>query len=1201
MPANNESTRILVKLRPSAGLRAAESRAGVRPLFDTDTLGGDADATRPAAADAFGFATMGEPQWYLADLPDGAATPWDLAHARVADQLGVAESDVVLAEPDLIQPVNVDPFEEQVTGRAIGAKCTAEAQDGKGGQAKGPDTFAWHLGSGYSQLGNARDLVTFTDRRTRIAHFDTGYFPGHVTVPRHLRADLGRNFSDSPDPHHADDPGKRKLLLDNAGHGTGTLSILAGGAYPAEGGALMGGAPEAEVVPVRIASSVVLLRTSAFARALKYALAHDCDVVTMSMGGLPSGAWNDVINEAYLAGLCVVSAAGNNLGGAPTRHLVYPARYDRVIAACGVMADGKPYAKLQKFTMCGNHGPSSRMGSAIAAFTPNIPWAKFGCPDVVRLNGAGTSSATPQVAAAVALWFERYKGVLPRDWRRVEAVRHALFTTAVPPGKMRAYLGNGILRAADALRVRPRLDLPQTKPNKDSFAFLRVMTGLGVEAPTARETMFNTEVAHRWMLNDALATLVPDPEAAAALPEATLRKVLEALIEDPEASIALRRHLASRYPLVARRAVPSGTARKAPATVAPRAAPAVDATAKPRLSAPTHRRLRVYAVDPSLSERLDYARANDVRVRVRWETLAKGPVGEYIAVVDQDAAGVTHDAVDLNAPELLARDGWAPSEGNPQFHQQMVYAVAMRTVESFERALGRPVLWRARPVPNRPHDDSQYVPRLTIRPHALRQANAFYSPQHVALEFGYFEAGTDAPGEVMPGSRVFTCLSHDIIAHETTHAVLDGIYPRYNEPSNPDVLAFHEAFADIVALMQHFTIPEILEHEIARTRGDLEAESVLGSLAVQFGRATGGRGALRDAIGRIEGGTWTRIVPDPAELGRRVTPHARGAILVAAIFDAFLAIYRTRTADLLRLATGGSGRLPLGAIHPDLVRRLAEEASKSATHVLNICIRALDYLPPVDVTFFEYLRAMITADGDLVPDDRYQYRVAFVEAFRRRGIYPADLGSDVDTPRTLAPDTLRWMGLDAFALQPRTRTRIERHYAEMIGGLRAYAERCLYERDRQVLFETRREHRRTLHRQLKAAFSASKEFATWLGIDPARGVFEVHELRTALRSRPDGTQAPTMVVALTQQAVLAADAASGTPAYLFRGGATLVVDLVEGVVRYAIRKRFASPERRARTAELARQAAADPLLGLLYAMDRKEPFAALHALGEDGV
>ena len=65
-------------------------------------------------------------------------------------------------------------------------------------------------------------------------------------------------------------------------------------------------------------------------------------------------------------------------------------------------------------------------------------------------------------------------------------------------------------------------------------------------------------------------------------------------------------------------------------------------------------------------------------------------------------------------------------------------------------------------------------------------------------------------------------------------------------------------------------------------------------------------------------------------------------------------------ADLRRIATGGTGILPPGDIHPDLVDRLADEAAKSASHVLRMCIRALDYCPPVDLTFGEYLRALIT-------------------------------------------------------------------------------------------------------------------------------------------------------------------------------------------------------------------------------------------------
>ncbi|MEP6602252.1 MAG: peptidase S8, partial [Nitrospirota bacterium] len=614
-----------------------------------------------------------------------------------------------------------------------------------------------------------------------------------------------------------------------------------------------------------------------------------------------------------------------------------------------------------------------------------------------------------------------------------------------------------------------------------------------------------------------------------------------------------------------------------------------------------HRRLRVYAVDPSYSVRLDTASINEVTLEIPWERLKNGPVGEYLAVEDADPTGKRYTAVNLDDPRLLAQDGWAPSEGNAQFHQQMVYAVAMKTIKHFERALGRPVLWRPRAAGNRPNNDGVFVGQLAIHPHALRQANAFYSPQKIALEFGYFEVPTTTSGDQVPGSRVYSCLSHDIIAHETTHAIVDGMHRRFNEPTNLDVLAFHEGFADLVALLQHFTIPEVLQSEISRTRGDIEAEAIFGSLAVQFGEAMGNRGALRNAIGRMENGSWKRFTPDAADLAKRVTPHSRGAILVAAVFDAFIAIYKSRIADLMRIYTGGTGVLPTGAIHPDLVRRLADEASKSATHVLTMCIRALDYVPPVDITFFEYLRAIITADFDLVSDDKLNYRVAFVEAFRRRGIYPADLDTPrSDTPRTLSVDTLRWHGLDTALSSGGTTKKIRKQYEIMIDGLKSYAETCLYMTDREELFNVTRKRRRLLHKQLKTVFANAPAFAQQLGLGSGKG-FEVHALGCAMRFGQDGRPIPQVILALTQSLKIENDKRGDPPGYTFRGGATLVVDLAGAEVKYRIVKHIDSKARRERTAEFYQKAAADPLRALFFSPNRAEPFAALHSLADDAI
>ena len=367
---------------------------------------------------------------------------------------------------------------------------------------------------------------------------------------------------------------------------------------------------------------------------------------------------------------------------------------------------------------------------------------------------------------------------------------------------------------------------------------------------------------------------------------------------------------------------------------------------------PPHRRLRAYAFDPSLSLRLDTASINHTVFEVPWEAnLMVGPCGEYVEVLDYDpASGCWYDPVDLNAVNILAQDGLAPSEGNPQFHQQMVYAVAMNTIANFERALGRQVLWSPRDASGEASGSRSrevFVRKLRIYPHALRAANAYYSPQKKALLFGYFQG---------PTGTVFSCLSQDIVAHETTHALLDGMHRRYVEDNHPDTLAFHEAFADLVALFQHFTFSEVLRHQIERTRGNLETQSLLGELAQEFGEATGKYGALRNAIGEVgPDGAWRLIQPDPKRLGEATEPHERGSILVAAMFSAFLAIYKARTRGLITLASAGSGILPEGALHPSLVDALAAEATKTAKHFLHMAIRALDYCPPFDITYGDYL------------------------------------------------------------------------------------------------------------------------------------------------------------------------------------------------------------------------------------------------------
>jgi quinol monooxygenase YgiN len=618
------------------------------------------------------------------------------------------------------------------------------------------------------------------------------------------------------------------------------------------------------------------------------------------------------------------------------------------------------------------------------------------------------------------------------------------------------------------------------------------------------------------------------------------------------------------------------------------------------LGQPPFRRLRVYAFDPSLDTQLETAVINQATLKVPWEcdpdtggdVLGPGPVGEYLEVVDVDpASGCFYRPVDLNDPYLLAQDGLPPSEGNPQFHQQMVYAVAMATIRNFERALGRLALWAPqRLVENGRVIGEEYVRRLRIYPHALREANAYYSPEKKALLFGYFPASPADPGQHLPGGTVFSCLSHDVVAHETTHALLDGMHRRFIEPSNPDMLAFHEAFADIVALFQHFTSPEVLRHQIARTRGYLARQNLLGQLAQEFGQATGSYGALRDALGQVNPQTrqWEPKPPDPTEIDRTFEPHARGSLLVAAVFDAFLSIYKSRIADLLRIATSGTGVLPEGEIHPDLVNRLADEAAKSAQHVLNICIRALDYCPPVDLTFGEYLRALITADYDLVRDDDRGYRIAFIEAFRRRGIYPRDV-------RTLSVDSLRWQCSTDEVDEP-----LALPFVKEVAGLsRQWDLSC----NRKEIYNRARRKRAALHDWIEKHLVLEEKVLMGLDLGPNRPPIEVHSLRPTRRIGPDGQSILELVVEITQRrpcfwspGLAGQDPAN--PDFWFRGGCTLLVDLETGFIRYCIVKHIDSEQRLQRQRAFL-QGGATPSLRATYfggwrSAENPEPFAFLH-------
>jgi len=407
---------------------------------------------------------------------------------------------------------------------------------------------------------------------------------------------------------------------------------------------------------------------------------------------------------------------------------------------------------------------------------------------------------------------------------------------------------------------------------------------------------------------------------------------------------------------------------------------------------PPPRRMWIVARDPSLRHgKRAGAAIVMAEIEVPHEPLEPGPLGYRVRVVDYDAQSQAYFAPRWD-PEARPPSRWRNGDprlvDDPEFRAQHVYALVMRTLARFEFALGRRVGWAFKNH------------QLYVLPSALREANAFYDRRAHALLFGDFTGDS--------GRKVHTCLSHDIVVHEATHALIDGLRARYIEPAGPDQAAFHEGFADVVALLSVFALKDVvrvvvsdLADRVAESprgkarRGRIRElipasalgggrlrQSVLFKLAPEFGQESDGvanevdalRGqALRHSVG---------LDPDRTLLDTRVEAHDRGEVFCAAVMHTFLRGWEKRLRTLGAIARGGANGISLD--------RIVEEGAALADHLLTMWIRALDYMPPVDLRFDEALSAALLADEKVNrPDERFGCRAILQQVFGEFGIRPA--------------------------------------------------------------------------------------------------------------------------------------------------------------------------------------------------------------------
>lgn len=347
-----------------------------------------------------------------------------------------------------------------------------------------------------------------------------------------------------------------------------------------------------------------------------------------------------------------------------------------------------------------------------------------------------------------------------------------------------------------------------------------------------------------------------------------------------------------------------------------------------------------------------------------------GPVSRRVAILDFDprtgallpGARFVPPLGENGSGSYLHRDDGTLDD--PALHQALVFGGVHKTLEMFEEpdALGRRVDWA--------FDGAQ----LLVVPRAGEWANAFYERDSRSLQFFFVTPGAGA-------RPVYTSHSQDVIAHETAHAIIDGVVPDLYDAALPQSLALHESLADIATLIMAFRCRPLVQTVLQQTRGSIAQSSAFTAIAEQLAANLDNP---RDYLRELNNDATLRSRRiDPTD------PHSLSEVLSGALYRTLVDMYdEIRGESDAGAHRGVTLQSEVGAFDATGGTGTANQVKSlwvAGQRLKRMVVRGLDYLPPGEASFADYGRAVLAADEASHPDSPGQ-RKRLVREFVRRGI-----------------------------------------------------------------------------------------------------------------------------------------------------------------------------------------------------------------------